>query len=110
MTGPPDSGKTTIKTVFFHFGNPIMLLKDPMDPTRGINSSIFSIFDSELGIFDLAGQENKIWFTQEKEIFNKSNVIICIFDVRSSLESIISFLIEKILVYMNAVLFFFCIK
>lgn len=101
LTGPPDSGKTTIKTVFFHFGNPIMLLKDPMDPTRGINSSIFSIFDSELGIFDLAGQENKIWFTQEKEIFNKSNVIICIFDVRSSLESIISFLIDIIKIKKN---------
>jgi len=95
FAGPPDVGKTTIKEAFFEHASPISLLENPLEPSRGINSSIYSAFNSDLGLFDLAGQENNIWFSNKgKKVFNESNIIICVFDIRNSLESIIQFLLS----------------
>jgi GTPase SAR1 family protein len=96
LVGPPNSGKTTIKKVFFQFGNPLQLLNNPLEPSRGVKTSIFSLFNSTIGVFDLAGQENKNWFSIDKYIFKKSNTIIIVFDIKSSIESIISFLVDII--------------
>ena len=63
--GPPGTGKTTIKKIFFEMVSPLKLLKNTLDPTRGINSSIHSFFNLDLGVFDLAGQENENWFSKE---------------------------------------------
>ncbi len=94
--GPPGTGKTTIKTVFFEMVNPLKLLKNTLDPTRGINSSIYSFFNLELGVFDLAGQENENWFSKESTIFNNSNLIICVLDINSYLGEIIEFIDDVI--------------
>ena len=93
FTGPPDVGKTTIKKVFFDHTSPVSLLKNPLQPSRGVNSRVYSTFNFYLGIFDLAGQENKNWFSNKgKDVFTESNIIICVFDIRNTLESIIQFL------------------
>ncbi len=95
FVGPPGVGKTTIKEIYFDKGDPLTLLENPLLPSRGINSSIYSLFNSNLGIFDLAGQENNIWFSESgKEVFNESSIIICIFDIMNSAESIIRFLVN----------------
>ena len=94
LVGPPNSGKTTIVKVFFEMVNPNNLLQDSLDPSKGLNSNMFSLFDVKLGIFDLAGQENENWFTKDSEIFRESDLIICIFDITSPLDSIIGFLIN----------------
>jgi len=94
ITGPPGTGKTTIKRVYFDLANPIKLIETSLEPTRGINSSVYSIFNSNLGIFDLAGQENDNWYGKDKNIFSQSSVIFCVFDIRSSLESIIKFILK----------------
>ena len=71
------------------------LLENPLLPSRGVNSSIYSLFNSNLGISDLAGQENDFWFSESgKEVFNESSIIICIFDIMNSIESIIKFLVN----------------
>lgn len=94
LVGPAGVGKTSIYNSFFEMGSPKSLLDDSLEPTRGINSSLYSLFDSHLGVFDLAGQENDLWLSTNQDIFNNSNLIICIFEVMTSLESIISFLIK----------------
>jgi len=94
LVGPAGAGKTSIYNTYFEMGNPKTLLDNPIEPTRGINSSLYSLFDLRFGIFDLAGQENDLWLSTNQDIFIKSNLIICIFDVMNSLESIISFLIK----------------
>ena len=94
FVGPPGVGKTSIYNTYFEMGNPKTLLDHPLEPTRGINSSLYSLFNSHFGVFDLAGQENDLWLSTNQDIFINSNLIICVFDVMNSLESIISFLIK----------------
>jgi len=94
LVGPSGSGKTTITNVFFKKANPLRLLNKPLEPTRGINSNLFSLFNSQLGIFDLAGQENENWFNDRKEVFEYADIIICVFDITSPLESMVSFLVK----------------
>ena len=95
LVGPPGAGKTTIKKAYFDREDPRELLQNPLDPSRGISSNIYSYSDSNLGVFDLAGQENELWLSDKgKEVFSKTSAIICIFDIKSSLESIIEFLIK----------------
>lgn len=95
LVGPSGVGKTTLEKVYFEHMNPISLLKEPIQPSRGINSKIYSTSKTDLGVFDLAGQENEIWFSDRgKEVFSESNLIICVFDISNSLESIIKFIID----------------
>ena len=95
LVGPPGVGKTTIKEIFFNKISPSQILEMPLEPSRGVNSDAYSYLDSQLGIFDLAGQENKNWFSKKgSEIFERSNAIVCIFDISNSLELIIEFLIK----------------
>jgi len=90
--GPPGTGKTTIKNVFFEMVSPLKLLKNTLDPTRGINSSIYSFFNLDLGVFDLAGQENENWFSKNSNIFNHANLIICVLDISRYLKENIEFI------------------
>lgn len=94
LVGPPEAGKSTIKKVFFKNGNPLKLIKYSLEPTRGVNSSNFTLFDTKLSIFDLAGQENEYWFSRKRDIFENADIIICIFDITSPVELIISFLLK----------------
>ncbi len=91
LTGPPGTGKTTIKKEYLEMANPIKLLERSLDPTRGVETSTFSLFKLKIGVCDLAGQENKNWFSRSKDIFNDSSIIICVFDVKNSLKEIIEF-------------------
>ncbi len=96
LVGPAGAGKTSIYNTYFEMWNPRNLLESPLEPTRGINSGLYSLFNTKLGIFDLAGQENDIWLTSNQDVFKQSNAIICIFDATNSIESIITFLIKII--------------
>lgn len=95
LIGPPGAGKTTIKKVYFDKEDPWELFQDTLDPSRGISSNMYSYSDSNLGVFDLAGQENERWLSDKgKNVFSKTSAIFCIFDITNSIESIIEFLIK----------------
>jgi len=99
FVGPPGTGKTTIKTVFFEMANPLKLLRNSLDPTRGINSSVYSLFDLDLGVFDLAGQENENWLKKDKDIFNQANLIVCVLDINRYLKENLEFIADLIEIY-----------
>jgi GTPase SAR1 family protein len=92
LVGPPEAGKTTIKKVFFEMANPYELLKASIKPTRGVNSSIYSLFDLKLGVFDLAGQENLDWFKGERKVFSNMDILICVIDINMYLKELLVFL------------------
>ncbi|TFF63464.1 MAG: hypothetical protein EU521_01570 [Promethearchaeota archaeon] len=99
LIGPPGAGKTTIKQIFFEKVNPIILLSDKLPPTRGIDSKVYTLYDYELGVFDLAGQENENWFSQERGVFSNSNLIICVFDINTYFKEIQYFFNKLIKLY-----------
>ena len=79
----------------------LSFLNTSLEPTRGIDSSVFSFFDLNLGVFDLAGQENENWFKSDRIIFNNANVIICVLDVNTYLKEILDFLNNLINIYLE---------
>lgn len=92
FTGPPNSGKTTIIKVFFERINPINIFNISshiLEPTRGAEINIYNLFNSDIGIFDLAGQENQDWYGEGKEIFENSDLVVLIFDVTTELKDIV---------------------
>ena len=101
MIGPPGVGKTTFKKVFFDMANPLTLLNEPLEPSRGMTTNVYSVLDFNLGVFDLAGQENDNWFDKDDIIFNQSDLIIVILDINSYLKEILNFIEKVIEVYMK---------
>jgi len=83
IIGRAGVGKTSIKQVIFNGKNPKDLILFPLEPTRGIKTSVYSWLDLDLGLFDSSGQE--LPFLLEDEIeqnkaFNNSDATIYIFD------------------------------
>ena len=91
LVGPPKAGKTTLRKIFFEGENSKRLLEFGLEPTHG-QESIYLKLSKNVGIFDLAGQENQRWFeTDDKKIFYNVDVLIVVIDISMSLEEIIDF-------------------
>jgi len=91
IIGPPNAGKTTLRKIFFEGENSTSLLENSLEPTHGVESIILKLRE-EIGIFDLAGQENQYWFEINKNsIFIDSEIVIIVIDISSPLEDIVSF-------------------
>ncbi len=91
IVGPPGVGKTTLRKIFFEGDSSKQLLEYALEPTHGQESIILNI-GKDIGVFDLAGQENERWLeSQEKEIFNNTKIILIVVDIKSSDEDIINF-------------------
>ncbi len=96
LTGLPGAGKTTIKRLFFENANPLTLLNTSLEPTRGFEADTYEVFNSEIGVFDLAGQENEKWFSNNSDIFSETDVIMVVLEANTHLKDIIEF-IQKII-------------
>jgi GTPase SAR1 family protein len=99
FVGPSGAGKTTLRKIFFEGENSSKLLEYALEPTFGEESLILRLpkLSEDVGIFDLAGQENERWLeTEERSIFNNTKVILVIIDVTTSLDFILDF-IKKVL-------------
>ncbi|MHA1845742.1 MAG: ADP-ribosylation factor-like protein, partial [Promethearchaeota archaeon] len=101
IVGPPGAGKTTLRKVFFEGENSVRLLEHALDPTYGEESLILRLKE-DIGIFDLAGQENERWLkTEDKQIFRNAEVVIVVFDVKAmDVKEILKF-IQKIIQIRN---------
>ncbi len=101
--GPSGAGKTTLRKLFFEGENSNKLLEYALEPTYGEESLILRLpgINEDIGIFDLAGQENERWFnTEENSIFLETKVILVIIDITASLDKIVNF-IKKVLEVRN---------
>jgi len=95
FVGPPGSGKSTLRRLFFEGESAFDLLSLPLEPTRG--SEIFTYrLREEIGVFDLSGQELNRWLGQEQEIFHQTDLIMITLDATTEF-ALCSKLINQIL-------------
>jgi len=105
FVGPSGSGKTTLRKVFFEGENSSKLLEYALEPTYGEESLIMRLpgLNKNIGIFDLAGQENQRWLeTEEKSIFHNTTVILIVIDITLGIDQILEF-IGKVIEIRNLV-------
>ncbi|MFX1571060.1 MAG: ADP-ribosylation factor-like protein, partial [Promethearchaeota archaeon] len=103
--GPPSAGKTTLRKVFFEGESSTKLLEYAIQPTYGEESLILRLpgLNQDVGIFDLAGQENERWLeTEEKSIFIETKLILIVIDITSNSEESVEF-IKKLVDLRNEV-------
>ncbi|MHA1821676.1 MAG: ADP-ribosylation factor-like protein [Promethearchaeota archaeon] len=92
LIGPPETGKTTIKKVYFELVNPLSLLEKKLEPTRGVEIDVYKLFNLNLGVFDVSGQEFKYISEKEKFLFKNTDLILVVFDNNQKLDEIGRFL------------------
>ena len=105
FVGPPGAGKTTLRKVFFEGESSTKLLEYALEPTYGEESIIMRLpgLNQDIGIFDLAGQENDRWLdTNEKRIFIGTKLILVVIDIISSYDEIFTF-VKKIIDLRNTI-------
>lgn len=105
FVGPAGAGKTTLRKIFFEGESSTKLLEYALEPTFGEESLILRLpgLSENIGIFDLAGQENDRWLeTDERSIFHNTKVILVVIDLTHTSEEIIDF-ISKIIDLRNKI-------
>ena len=91
FTGPPQVGKTTLRKIFFEGENPTKLLEYSLTPTHGQETILLKLQEN-VGVFDLAGQENHRWMeTEAKSVFIDADIIICVLDISAPLDTMMDF-------------------
>jgi len=79
LIGRAGTGKTSLKKVIFEGKNPLNYILNPVEPTRGVEPSVYSWLDLNLGLFDSSGQELQTIFTDDYTqavIFDKADLVI----------------------------------
>ena len=102
FVGLPNAGKTTLRKFFFEGIDAPELLEHPLEPTRGVESMIINLEDlpyatiksdgniTNFGIFDYAGQENDVWFDNERAlVFEEAALIILVIEAMTPRKDII---------------------
>jgi len=95
FVGPSGAGKTTLRKIFFEGENASKLLEYALEPTYGEESLILRLpgLNEEVGVFDLAGQENQRWLeSDDKSIFIDAKIILIIIDITAEFDLILDFM------------------
>jgi len=94
--GPAGAGKTTLRKIFFEYEIAEHLLDTPLDPTYGVESIVLRL-GQNIGVFDLAGQENEKWLNgEDKDIFLDATIVIIVIEATSPILDIESFVTKVI--------------
>ncbi len=82
LIGEAGVGKSTIRQTFFNYDDPKELLKNSLEPTRGVEHFNYVMADMNLLVLDTAGQELEDLLENEPEMqFSGVDVIIYIVDI-----------------------------
>lgn len=95
FVGPSGAGKTTLRKIFFEGENASKLLEYALEPTYGEESLILRLhgLNEDVGVFDLAGQENQRWLeSEDKSIFSETEVILIFIDITADFDFILDFI------------------
>lgn len=82
LVGPMEVGKSTLRKWIFEGDSVIKLLENPLEATYGVENYSYKLLLNDIGVFDLAGQENDQWFEEKMDIFNESDLILNVLDAR----------------------------
>jgi len=82
LVGPQEVGKSTLRKWIFEGDSVIKLLENPLEATFGVENYSYDLLMNEIGVFDLAGQENDRWFEENVDVFNESDLILNVLDAR----------------------------
>jgi hypothetical protein len=88
--GHTGSGKTTIRGIIFEGNNPSDYLTNPVEPTRGIETNVYSWLDLKAGVFDTSGQDfNKILKDnyEQEMLFDSADIIVFVVDISKWFEN-----------------------
>jgi len=105
FVGPSGAGKTTLRKIFFEGESASKLLEYALEPTYGEESLILRLpgLNKDVGVFDLAGQENQRWLeSEDKSIFNDTKIILIILDITAEFDLILDF-IRKVIDIRNEI-------
>lgn len=83
IIGRANTGKTSIKRVFFEGVDSKEIILHTPEPTRGIDTNVYAWLDLEVGLFDTSGQELPFFLENNKEkdfAFNNANTVIYLMD------------------------------
>ena len=95
FVGPSGAGKTTLRKFFFEGGNASKLLEYALEPTYGKESLILRLpgLKEDIGVFDLAGQENQRWLEfDDKSIFIDAKIILIVLDITAEIDLLLDFI------------------
>lgn len=82
LVGPQEVGKSTLRKWIFEGDSVIKLLENPLEATFGVENYSYNLLKNDIGVFDLAGQENDRWFEENTDVFNESDLILNVLDAR----------------------------
>ncbi len=95
FVGPQEVGKSTLRKWIFEGESLFKLLENPLEPTYGYENFSYKLLKN-LGVFDLAGQEKHRWFTEDKDIFNESDIILNVLDAKQNYKEITDYINESL--------------
>ncbi|MHA1563075.1 MAG: hypothetical protein ACTSPA_13235 [Promethearchaeota archaeon] len=97
LVGPQEVGKSTLRKWIFEGDSVIKLLENPLEATFGVENYSYDLLMNEIGVFDLAGQENDRWFARfaPKILADKIDLALKV-ETEQAPKSLLFFLIHKI--------------
>jgi GTPase SAR1 family protein len=86
VVGPSGVGKTTLRKVFFDQDNPLQLLTETLEPTYGVETSLYNL-GGKIAVHDLAGQQIEEFLTTSASVFDGADLILAVLDSNDSWEN-----------------------
>lgn len=79
LLGRAGVGKTTLRKIFFDRESPLVLIKESIKPTLGVDVNSYNL-GMNIAVHDLAGQELNHWLTEGSSVLDLSDIILIVLE------------------------------